>query len=167
LGTNTLIVTANTNHFFRRLKKVKFLFIDGVELLTKEAAHKLSDFMNLHKGLANQPPCGVCGMKLLFGGAMVVQIAGQRTKCLLDNWYKGESPIRTALYPFFGVPTHKDLPPPYTAPATDSEAYDKFKDIEMQGEIFLKYFATLHSRHLYAHYHSIYNLLPFSTPATK
>jgi hypothetical protein len=120
--------------FHRQLKKVKFLFIDGVEMMTAEAANKLSDFMNQYKGLANDPACGCCGMKLLFGGAIVVQVTGQREISKLPTWYSGE--IRTALYPFFGEPTHIDLPPPYTATATDSEAFDKLKDIELLGKEF-------------------------------
>jgi hypothetical protein len=104
--------------------------------MTAEAAHKLSDFMNQYKGLANNPACGCCGMKLLFGGAIVVQIVGQRKLCKMDYWYAGENPIRTAMYPFFGEPTHIYLPPPYTATATDSEAFDTLKDIEMFGKSF-------------------------------
>jgi hypothetical protein len=103
-------------------------------MMTAEARNKLSDFMNQYKGLANNPACGCCGMKLLFGGAIVVQIHGQRENSLLPNYFSGD--IRTVTYPFFGEPTHIDLPPPYTVTATDSEAFDKLKDVELLGKAF-------------------------------
>lgn len=116
------------------LAKTKVIFIDGYELMTECEGYKFSSALNKANNISNGSRCNVCDNELMFGGAVVVFIYGDRTMCREDAFSIAPDSLRMAVYKFTGDP-EEWIVPSYTAPATTSEAFDKIKDLEMSGKL--------------------------------
>jgi hypothetical protein len=103
-------------------------------MLTRQAAQKLSEYLNHARGLHVMPDCDVCDSKPIFGGSLVVMVQGGRMPCMADPYVNTEDACRSVVYKYTGIPERRDQPPPYTAAATDNEAFDRTKALEMSGE---------------------------------
>jgi hypothetical protein len=124
------------------------IFIEGCEMLSADAAQKLSRSLNLSKNIDGSVPCDVCCAKPYFGNCIVVLVFGDRPEGSEKTYMQTADYLRGAFYGFpDNTPARRD-PPPYIAPATTSEAFDKFKDLEMAGEysILLSYLTIEFSR---------------------
>jgi hypothetical protein len=135
-----------TCFFHRDLKDVEVIFIIGGELLTAHAAYKFSEAVNIARKEKTPQDCGMCGMKPLFGGALVIILCGDTTPCRERSFFDTKDGSRSAAYRYTGrLPEWTEPPPPYVAPATQDEDFDQVKAIEMNSELKFIYLFRFHN----------------------
>lgn len=110
------------------------VFIDGVEMLNHPAFKKFSDSLNLAKNLVGKT-CDRCNLEPIFGGVLVVLIAGGRYFAEVQPFLDTAAGARSSIYRY-PVEPEPCLPVVrYTAPTTNNPGLDRCKAVEMRGMV--------------------------------